>query len=74
MDDKKDFGRPGIVQPPSSSSEGGTKLNKLPKHVRAEWGEKGLSKVDPDVRFHFSLSLCFSRAEFYSESDKGLIR
>lgn len=47
MDDKKDLGRVGIVQP--LSNEARKKLNKLPKHLKSEWGGKGTSKVDPDV-------------------------
>jgi len=47
LDDKKDLGRIGIVQP--LSNEARKRLNKLPKHLKSEWGGKGTSKVDPDV-------------------------
>ncbi|GAA5870623.1 hypothetical protein JCM1840_004819 [Sporobolomyces johnsonii] len=41
-DDKKDLGRPGIVQE--------REYDKLPKHLRKEWKRRP-SKVDPDVLF-----------------------
>ncbi|GJN94063.1 hypothetical protein Rhopal_007127-T1 [Rhodotorula paludigena] len=41
-DDKKDLGRPGIVQERES--------DKLPRHLRKEWDRKP-SKVDPDAVF-----------------------
>ncbi|BGP58407.1 RFC checkpoint protein Rad17 [Rhodotorula sphaerocarpa] len=41
-DDKKDVGRPGIVQD--------RKYDRLPKHLRAEW-DRTPTKVDPDAVF-----------------------
>ncbi|GAA5883191.1 hypothetical protein JCM3774_002414 [Rhodotorula dairenensis] len=41
-DDKKDLGRPGIVQE--------REYDRLPKHLRREW-DRAPTKVDPDVLF-----------------------